>query len=338
VRVRNEAIKLAVFGTVGALLLGLLYLTLGQVTLGESRSYRAEMSDASGLESGDVVRVAGVRVGQVDDQVVVDDNRILVHFHVDEKQSLTDRTHVMVRYENLLGDRYLELDQPPGEGARLDEGVTIPLERTAPALDLDILLNGFRPLFQGLAPEQVNELATSLISTLQGRGGTIESLLTQTSELTNGLADNDKAIGSLITNLDTLLASLDSRDAQLRSSLSQMSRLVRGLAKDRDPIASAVAGISRFTGTLSAVLGDVRAPLRDVVTATGDVSALLNRNSARLEKTLRTLPGAYQRLGRVASHGSFFNFYLCSVRVILGAPNGPRITSPVIRSDVDRCN
>jgi len=338
VKVRSEAIKLAVFSIVGALLLGLLYLTLGQVTLGDSRSYRAEMVDASGLESGDVVRVAGVRVGQVDDLEVVDDNRVLVHFHVDVEQRLTDRTHVMVRYENLLGDRYLELDQPPGEGAELEEDVTIPVERTAPALDLDVLLNGFRPLFQGLAPEQVNELATSLISTLQGRGGTIESLLAQTAELTNGLADNDEAIGSLITNLDTLLASLDSRDTQLRSTLGEMSELVHGLAKDRDPIAEAVAGISRFSGSLAGVLADARAPLKDVVTATRDVSALLNRNSARLDKTLETLPGAYQRLSRIASHGSFFNFYLCSVRVILGAPNGPQISSPVIRSDVDRCN
>ena len=337
-KVRAEAIKLTIFVVVGAVLAALLYLTLGEVTLGSSRDYRAIMTDVSGLESGDVVRVAGVRVGQVDGLHVEPGNRVAVSFHVDDDQRLTDRTQVLVRYENLLGDRYLELAQPPGEGAPLDDGATIPESRTTPALDLDVLLNGFRPLFEGLAPDQVNKLATSLIDTLQGRGGTIDSLLGQTAELTNGLADHDQVIGSLIGNLDTVLSSLDSRDLQLRTSITQMRNLVRGLAHDRDPIANAVSSISRFSQALAVVLADVRAPFRDLLLATRNVSALLNRNSARLEKTLAELPEAYQRLARVASHGSFFNFFLCSVQVVVGSPNGPDITSPVIRSDVKRCN
>jgi phospholipid/cholesterol/gamma-HCH transport system substrate-binding protein len=338
VRIRSEGIKLAVFVTVGALLAALLYLTLGEVTLGPSRSYRAMMTDASGLKSGDVVRVAGVRVGQVDDLQVESGNRVAVSFHVDEGQQLTDRTQVMARYENLLGDRYLELAQLPGEGEVLDEGATIPDSRTTPALDLDVLLNGFRPLFQGLAPEQVNQLATSLIDTLQGRGGTVESLLQQAGELTNGLADHDKSIGSLIGNLDTVLATLDSRDLQLRTSITQMRNLLGGLAADRDPIADALVRINGFSESLAVLLADVRTPFAGLVLAAHDVAALLNKNSARLEKTLEALPEAYQRLSRIASHGSFFDFYLCSVQVVLGAPNGVDLKSPVIRSTVKRCN
>ena len=337
-RIRAEAFKLTAFVTVGAIFAVLLYLTLGEVTLGPSRSYTAMMTDVSGLQSGDVVRVAGVRVGQVDGLSMESGNQVAVSFHVDEEQRLTDRTEVMVRYENLLGDRYLELAQPPGEGAALDDGALIPVGRTTPALDLDVLLNGFRPLFQGLAPDQVNELATSLIDTLQGRGGTVESLLRQTAELTNGLADHDQAIGSLISNLDVVLAALDSRDVQLRTSIGEMRNLMVGLARDRDPIGTAVSSINRFANALSVVLSDVRAPFRDLLLATRGVSTLLNQNSARLEKTLQTLPGAYARLARIASHGSFFNFYLCSVQVVVGAPNGPDITSPVVRSDVKRCN
>jgi len=338
VRIRAEAIKLTAFVAIGAAFAMLLYLTLGQVTLGPSDSYRAIMSDVSGLESGDVVRVAGVRVGQVDGLHVESGNRIAVSFHVDEDQHLTDRTQVLVRYENLLGDRYLELAQLPGEGTDLADGATIPEDRTTPALDLDVLLNGFKPLFEGLAPEQVNQLASSLVDTLQGRGGTIQSLLQQTAQLTNGLADHDRAIGSLIGNLDTVLTSLDSRDVQLRTSINELRNLVAGLATDRDPIASAVASISRFSDSLATLLSDVRSPFRDFLAATRDVAALLNRNSARLDKTLRELPDAYQRLTRLASHGSFFNFYLCSVQVVTSTPGGPEIKSPVFRSDVKRCN
>jgi phospholipid/cholesterol/gamma-HCH transport system substrate-binding protein len=336
-KIRSEAIRLTVFALVGALFAGLLYLTLGEITLGSTRNYRAVMSDVSGLQNGDLVKVAGVRVGQVKGLEVLSDNRVAVEFDLDEDHTLTDRTQVLVRYENLLGDRYLELDQPAGEGKRLKDGATIPEDRTTPALDLDVLLNGFRPLFQGLAPEQVNQLASSLINTLQGRGGTIESLLGQTAQLTNGLADHDKAIGSLIGNLDTVLASIDSRDVQLRTTISQMRRLVSGLSADRDPLAAAVSSINGFSASFAGLLADVRAPLDAVLGAVRDVAALLNRNTERLDKTLKTLPGAYRRLSRIGSHGSFFNFYLCSVQVAVGGPQGPEIKSPVIRSNVDRC-
>ena len=336
-RVRAEAVKLTVFATVGVLVAYLLYLTLAESTLGPSKGYAALMTDVSGLESGDLVRVAGVRVGQVDDLSVAADNVVKVQFHVDDEQQLTDATQVLVRYENLLGDRYLELAQPSSDGARLVEGATIPVARTTPALDLDVLLNGFKPLFQGLSPAQVNELASGLIATLQGRGGTVESLLARTASLTDGLADNDKVIGSLITNLDQVLASLDSRDAQLRQTIGQLRGLVSGLAADRDPISTSVSAISRLAGSLDGLFAEVRAPLSQTVGATDSLARLLNRNSDRIEETLKLLPPTYQRLNRLASHGSFFNFYLCSAQVIVSGPNGTEIKSPVVRSQVKRC-
>jgi phospholipid/cholesterol/gamma-HCH transport system substrate-binding protein len=340
VNVRADAIRLAVFATVGALILVLLYLTLGETRLGPTKDYRVVMADASGLEAGDVVRVAGVRVGQVDGLSVADggENLVEVAFHVEEDQPLTDATQVLVRYENLLGDRYLELQQPPGEGAPLAAGATIPVDRTTPALDLDVLLNGFRPLFRGLEPGQVNELASNLIATLQGRGGTVESLLARTGSLTNGLADDGKAITSLIDNLDVLLGSLDSRDAQLRQTIGKFRTLVSGLAKDKDPIAASVTSINQMAATLADLFHEGREPFKQTVIAVKDLAKLLNTNTRTLNKVLASLPGAYQTLDRIASHGNIFNFYLCSAQVAISGPGGKTIRTPVVRSQLERCN
>lgn len=336
-RIRAEATKLAIFATLGLAVAVLLYLTLAQVTLGPSNSYGAEMKDVSGLKTGDVVRVAGVRVGQVDGLKVENGNRILVSFHVDTEQHLSDRTHVMVRYENLLGDRYLELAQPPGTGTALPPGSTIPESRTSPALDLDVLLNGFRPLFQGLQPQQINELATGIVNTLQGRGGTIQSLLGRTASLTNGLADRDQVIGSLLTNLDVVLSSVDAHDTQFRQAIGQLRGLVSGLAADRNPIGSALGDISQLANVLGALFGEVRSPLAGSLAGLAAVAGTLNKNSVRLNQTLNLLPDVYNRLDRVASHGSFFNFYLCSVVVLAGDEKHP-IKSPKVQSPVKRCN
>lgn len=336
-KIHAEAIKLAVFGLVGVLVLGLLYLTLGETRLGPTRSYRVVMTDVSGLQGGDVVRVAGVRVGQVDGLDVVDDNRVEVAFHVDEKQTLTDATEVLVRYENLLGDRYLELQQAPDQGKPLADGATIPADRTTPALDLDVLLNGFRPLFRGLEPAEINELAENLIATLQGRGGTVESLLAKTSSLTNGLADDSTAITSLIDNLDVLLGSLDTRDVQLRQTIGQFQSLVSGLAKDKDPIATSVTSINRMAAALADLFNDGRKPFKETLIAVKDLAKLLNTNTATLNKVLKSLPGAYQVLDRIGSHGNTFNFYLCAVQVVISGPGGKPIKTPMVRSQVERC-
>lgn len=340
--IRADAIRLAVFGTVGILILVLLYLTLGKTRIGPTTGYRVVMSDVSGLESGDVVRIAGVRVGQVDGFSVVNDgdavNQVVVAFHVDDAQSLTDATQVLIRYENLLGDRYLELQQPAGEGNPLPAGAVIPVDRTTPALDLDVLLNGFRPLFRGLEPAQVNELASNLIATLQGRGGTVESLLAKTGSLTNGLADDSKAITSLIDNLDVLLGSLDSRDAQLRQTIGQFRTLVSGLAKDKDPIAESVTSINQMAAALADLFHDGREPFKETVIAVNDLAKLLNTNTKTLNKVLKSLPGAYQVLDRIASHGNTFNFYLCSAQVVISGPGGKPIRTPVVRSQAERCN
>jgi phospholipid/cholesterol/gamma-HCH transport system substrate-binding protein len=337
VKIRAEAFKLAVFATVGVVVAVFLYLTLAQATIGPSNSYSALMTNVSGLQSGDVVRVAGVRVGQVDGLDVVGHNEIKVDFHVSTDQHLSNQTRVLIRYENLLGSRYLELSQPPGVGTPLSPGSTIPAKDTSPALDLDVLLNGFRPLFQGLQPQQINELATGLINTLQGRSGTIDSLLTKTASLTNGLADRDTAIGSLLTNLDIVLSSLDGHDVQLSQAVVQLRNLVQGLATDRNPIGSALGNISQLTGLLSGLFAEVKTPLAQTLSALDTVAGTLNRNKARLNSTLGLLPDVYNRLDRVASHGSFFNFYLCSVQVLAGPQDHP-ITTPLVKSPVKRCN
>ncbi|MFT4262220.1 MAG: MlaD family protein [Nocardioides sp.] len=337
-RVRSELIKLSLFGVVGLIVATLLFLTLGRTQVIPSTSYTALMANVSGLEKGDVVRIAGVRVGQVDGVRLTGGNVVKVEFHADSQRRLTDQTQVHVRYENLLGDRYLDLTQPEGVGRRLHPGEVIPTTRTEPALDLDVLLNGFRPLFRGLQPDQVNGLATNLIRTLQGQGGTVQSLLSQVGSLTGDLADDDKEIGDLITNMNALLGTINGHDDQLSQTIVQFRTLVSKLSKDRDPVAQSVTQIDTLTGRLTSLFTQIRGPFHSTVIAVNDLAKILDTNEKTLRKVLAQLPAAYRLLDRVGSHGNFFNFYLCSVQVEITGPNGKPIKTPVVRSQVKRCN
>jgi len=180
-RSTGTLIKFTIFGVVMAMLTAFLFLIFGQVRTGATNGFSAVFADASRLESGDTVRVAGIRVGTVKDVSLLADRKVLVKFDADRNVVLTTGTKAQIRYLNLVGDRYLELVDTPGSTKILPVGSQIPEDRTAPALDLDLLLGGLKPVIQGLNPQDVNALTASLIQILQGQGGTLDSLFSKTS-------------------------------------------------------------------------------------------------------------------------------------------------------------
>ena len=177
----------------------------GQFRFDSRATYSAVFTNVSGLKGGNFVRIAGVEVGKVKNLTLHKDGTVTVDFAIDKGLPLTEGTRAAVRYENLIGDRYLALEEGPGSVRRLQPGQTIPLARTSPALDVDALIGGFRPLFRALDPDQVNALSGELLKVFQGQGGTISSVLSQTSALTTTLAGRDELIGQVITNLNTVL-------------------------------------------------------------------------------------------------------------------------------------
>jgi phospholipid/cholesterol/gamma-HCH transport system substrate-binding protein len=312
-------VKLVVFAAVTLLLTGLLAQTLGSLHSG-GVTYRARFTDVTGLLPGDDVRIAGVRVGQVSDIRVVDNAVAEVAFTVEPDVPLANSVRAKIRYRNLVGQRYVALSEGPGDGRPLRANALIPLAQTTPALDLTALFNGFRPLFTALSPGDVNKLAYEIIQVLQGEGGTVASLLQRTASLTNTLADRDAVIGRVITNLNSVLTTLATRDSNLDQTIGQLQQFVSGLAGDRTAIGDALTNLGDLTGATASLLRDARPALAADVRALDSLAGTLNRNSAVIDGTLGRLPQRYEALTRVASYGSWFNFYLCDFdgRVVVG--------------------
>ena len=183
---------------------------------------------------------------------------------MDRSLPLFEGTTASVRYLNLIGDRYLELKRGDSD-KRLPSGGTIPVEHTEPALDLDALIGGFRPVFRALDPDKVNTIAQSIITIFQGQGGTINDILDQTASLTSALADRDQAIGEVIRNLNTVLDTTVKHQQQFDQTVQDFEKLITGLKNRADPIATSVAGISDAAGTIGDLLADNRPLLQSTV-------------------------------------------------------------------------
>ncbi|MGH3306827.1 MAG: MlaD family protein, partial [Nocardioides sp.] len=212
----SAGVKLGIFSVASILVTGLLVAIMGNIGFGAGEEYKAVFSNASMLQEGDDVRIAGVNVGDVKSVDHYERTNAVVTFQVKDEINLTTASHAEIRFLNLVGDRYMALQRGSDSDAQpLEPDGTIPIENTSPALDLTVLFNGFQPLFQALRPDQVNELSLNLVQVLQGEGGTVASLMEKTASLTNTLADRDQLIGEVITNLTQTLDTVDQRREQL---------------------------------------------------------------------------------------------------------------------------
>jgi phospholipid/cholesterol/gamma-HCH transport system substrate-binding protein len=307
-------VKLAVFAAVTVLLTGVLAATIANVNFGSTSGYTAVITDGSGLQPGDDVRMRGVKIGQVDSLRVQDDRYAAVRFDVESTRGLPAGVTATIKYRNLIGQRYLALDAPPGgPTGTLRPGGVIPLERTKPALNLTELFNGFQPLFQALSPADVNKLSYEIIQVFQGEGDTVEDLLTSTASLTGTLADRDQVIGKVIDNLNTVIGAVAARSPELSQLIDTLQRLVSGLSEQRRPIGAAISSIAGLTRTTGSLIDSARPDLRADIDALGRLAGTLNDNSPVVEKQIKQLGPKLDALTRTVSYGSWFNFYLCQV-------------------------
>ncbi|MBB3044930.1 MCE family protein [Nocardioides soli] len=345
-------IKLGIFTVVSLLVTGLLAAIMGNVGFGAGTTYRAVFSTASMLEKGDDVRVAGVSVGEVKKVEHHDRSQALVTFRVKADVPLTTSSRAEIRFLNLVGDRYLALEEGSDRTARpLEPGGTLPIAQTRPALDLTTLFNGFQPLFQALNPQQVNDLSLNLVQVLQGEGGTVQGLLRKTASLTNTLADRDRLIGRVVDNLGQTLTTIDGRHRQLNDLVIGLKGWMTDLARDRSTIGSSLESISDLTVVVADLLRQGRPLIKSDVAKLRRLAHLLNRKESRAQvvEMLDRLPESMSDQTRTGTYGSWYNYYVCgfSGRITLPAGLGDlpglkllikELNHLDFRSTAPRCN
>jgi phospholipid/cholesterol/gamma-HCH transport system substrate-binding protein len=335
--VRRTLVKFGAFVVVMTALTTSLFLIFGEYRGGSTHGYSAVFNDASDLEPGDSVRVAGVRVGTVSDVTLREDNSVVVDFDADDTVVLTTGTRAAVRYLNLVGDRYLELLDSPGSTRVMPRGSQIPEDRTQPALDLDLLLGGLKPVIRGLDPQDVNALSGALLQIFQGQGDTMRSLFDQTSSFTNALADNNEALEQLVGNLETVVSTLGKEGDRFSDALDRFEQLTTELAADRDTIGTAIGSLNSGTASMADLLTNARPPLADTVDQLNRLAPALDDGKDQIDVALQRAPENYRKLIRPASYGSFVNYYLCGLSVRVTDLQGRAAVFPWIEQKDGRC-
>lgn len=309
-----RALNLVAFGRRRPALLGLnglvLLLVLLAIALNASRlpfftgtTYRAEFSDASGLQIGEEVRVAGVKVGQVRD-IELRDDVVVVTFDVDGPR-LGEQTSAGIEVKTLLGQHYLSVT-PAGDG-RLAEGATIPLSRTTTPLNVV-------PAFQQLTTEvgelDVDQLAQALGSitdVVEASAPEMRDTLVGLGRLSETVASRDRELRELFGSAEDVTGVLAARNDDLAALLTSSEQVLATLDSRRAVIEAIIRDAAGLAAELRGLVADNRATLRPALARINRVLTVLRANRDNIDEALRATALYGREFSSVGGTGRFFD-------------------------------
>ncbi|WP_067889443.1 MCE family protein [Nocardia vaccinii] len=322
---RKSLLVLAVFLVVTVFLTWSVFTTLERRINGPTNSYSALFTDVSGLNVGDDVRMAGVRVGRVA-SIKLDRTLAKVVFDVQSNQVLRADTTVSVTYQNLIGQRYLGLASDKKSGTTpLRPGAVIAVDHTEPSFDISRLLNGFEPLFSTLDRNAIDNISDALIKALQGNNGAITVLVADVAQLARSFAGPDEILGQVITNLDSVVGALANQSANLTTVIAQTRSIMTGLESNRKDLFDSMDRISDVVGKASTVLSGVEPELNGMLGRKPGFTQHFVDNKYKFEYFSFNLPLLLKGLARMAQSGSYVDAYVCDVRLSLVPGMAPLI-------------
>jgi phospholipid/cholesterol/gamma-HCH transport system substrate-binding protein len=306
-RERNPVVVGAVSLAVIALLILAAFRAQDLPLIGGGDTYYAAFSEAGGLKANDEVRIAGVRVGKVEN-VALEGDHVRVTFRVDTASEFGDDTHAAIKVKTLLGAMYLSLE-PAGSG-QLDEGAEIPVERTSSPYDVVDAFSGLAETSERIDTDRLAQSLTTLSDLTRNTPEEFRQALDGVSRLSANVAARDEQINSLLKNLKRVSGVLNERDDDIIGLMKDSDVLFRSLVARRDAVHNLLVSTTRLSKELTALIEQSRADLKPALTHLDNVLAVLNKNEDNLDNSLRLMEPFYRVFASTLGGGPWFDTYI----------------------------
>jgi phospholipid/cholesterol/gamma-HCH transport system substrate-binding protein len=202
---------------------------------------------------------------------------------VNSDVQLPANARAMIKQTSLLGEKYVDLEQPLGKpaAAQLKSGDTIPITRT------------------GSAPE-VEEVLGALSLLLNGGG--LQQIKVITTELNKALNGHEAQIRDLVGQLNTFIGTLDHQKDQILNALDSVNRLAVTLNDNKQKI---VEALDSFPPALQ-ILKDDTPKLTTMLTSLSRLGAVatdvINNTQSQFISALKSLSPAVEQLTAAGSN------------------------------------
>lgn len=271
--------------------------------------YSAYFSEAAGLQTGDDVSVAGVKVGRVT-SVTLDGAQVKVGFQV-QGAWLGDASTAAIDIRTLLGAKYLAVD-PLGDAAQ-NPGQTIPRTRTTSPFDVTQALDGLGQTLDSVNSAQLAASFQAIAETFKDTPPSVRSAVNGLSALSQTISSRDAALAKLLSASASLTSTVASQNNQLASLITDGNLLLAEVQSRRDAIHALLTGTTQLGVQLTGLVQDNDQQLAPTLTALSRVVSVLQANQNNLDQVLALAGPYYQQLGDTLGNGRWFDIYLCGL-------------------------
>jgi virulence factor Mce-like protein len=305
-RDRNPVVIGAVSLTVIATLVFLAFNAQSLPLIGGGTVYRAQFSEAAGLQPDDPVRVAGVKVGKVEG-LALEDGAVTVEFRVQDA-FVGDRSEAAIKIETVLGAKYLAL-VPRGSG-ELDADEPIPLERTASPYDV---VEAFADLSTTVEQLDTAQLASSfevLSETFADTPDEVRTSLQGLARLSDTIASRDAQLEQLLTATRQVSQVLADRNGEFTRLILDSNTLLTEIQERRELIDAILTSTQELSEQLSGLVADNREALTPALQQLSTVTDILSRNRAALAQTVNNLAPFVRVFTNTLGNGRWFDSFV----------------------------
>lgn len=303
----------AVVGIVGLVILAIIALLAFNADnlpfIGGGTTYTAYFTEAAGLSAGNEVRVAGATVGKVTG-VSLSGDLVRVTFRVRDVW-VGNQSTVAIDIKTLLGAKYLALD-PLGPAAQ-DPGQPIPVSRTTSPFDVT---QAFQQLGQTVGQLDTARIARSLEALAKAFANTppyVGQALRGLAALSLTISSRDAQIAQLLSASRQITGTLASENSRFQALITDGGLLLGELEQQQQAIGALFTGTKALATQLSGLVFDDRATIGPMLAKLGQVTAVLERNQASLNRILALAGPYYRLLGNTLGNGRWFDSYLCGL-------------------------
>lgn len=265
------------------------------------RTVYAEVPNVGALHKHDNVRMAGVRVGQVQSLETTADGRARLKLQIEKSAgALPADSRVIVRAAGLIGARYIEFTrgrsaQALADGATIRAGAASYTDGVPEALDT--LDHETRGALHGL----INDLGTGLNGNGVGLNDAIHAGnvgLPPFNQIIDSLQQRPQAVARLVSSLDGATAALSDASPDIVAALPRLDRALRPFVDQRNAVQHTLDIAPGALETATRGLASGQRLLRAVRSLSRAAASTLPPAPAALRATTLLLRDSHQPLQR----------------------------------------
>lgn len=312
-----------VIGAVGLTVLALLAVAAFNAdrlpVIGDGETYSAAFAEAGGLKPGDEVRIAGVKVGKVE-EVDLDGDHVKVTFKIKGEPDFGTRTGASIRVKTILGAKYLALH--PKGGGQLAPGSEIPLKRTVPAYDVVQAFSDLTTTSEKVDTDRVAKALDTISTTFEDSPSEVRASIKGLSQISRTVASRDKALRELLDHANGVTGVLADRSGDFTALVKDGDKLFKEISKRREAIHNLLKSSAALGIQLSGLVQDNEKEIGPALEGLNRVVEMLERNQSSLDRSIKLLAPFVRVFTNTLGNGRWFDSYVQNM--VAPAPVEPR--------------